>query len=134
MIRDISIPLYPVDIFLAIGESLDNIHKYFDKRKEKNFHRLCFERVGYNCIHYNINESWVLLDYFFRDEKIDKDIFTPENHGSIAHEIFHVKNKILEMIHDQPSVSNDEMEAYIITYLTVVVYYEFNNYLKRRRK
>jgi len=133
MILEHEIPIYGVGLFVGICATDKEVKKYFDAFKEPSFQGE-FDRTGINTTHYSVNDRWIFIDLHWAGRKYQHRHYSqPGPCASISHEVFHAKNRVLEMIHDRPSRDYDEMEAYLIAWLTRTVYETINQYLKPKK-
>lgn len=120
----IPLVLFPFDIMFSVGETNEQFDKtLFDRLQKCDYDSLKrSEQVIWNlgdthrgrCVH-----NWDGGQTIIRTKGID----TPEQHGTLAHEIKHAIDFILwHKLGIVPTKNNDELFAYAIGYVTEQVY------------
>lgn len=98
--KDIVVPIFKFVVKVVIFDNIEEV------RQDKDYRR-----------YFTNNEAAVTLKWS-ENSSICK-IIIPRNNISVAvHEIEHVKNLIWKHIEYEPTNNNDEVDAYLLEYLT----------------
>jgi hypothetical protein len=124
----VPIDVYPFDVMVSIGETDHNLEKsldkYFmaDKLSDEGIRRIRYTSdtsPGRSCM-FSTNQSLI---------RIRKLPETPEEFGTLAHEIMHVVVFIMDRIGMKLVIDvSDEAYAYMVGFLTRYIYHAINKY------
>jgi hypothetical protein len=114
------VPIYPVDLMVSVAETDDQLVKAVNKWLSEESDKVILTEAIRNTrmephgIVYELDGAVILRMY--------KLIKTPEDHGYLAHEIFHVVEKLAFHIGLKHCEKSSEAFAYLISYLTTEIY------------
>ncbi len=118
--------VYPYDIFCFFGEDISQLKKELSKLLPKtdidDFDSLIFSGTGKSVMFPN-NQTLLWLKY---------EPHEPILLGTLNHEIFHCACFILERAGIKYCEDSDEAYAYLIAYLTGVIYSKLNIFNKKK--
>lgn len=114
--------VFPYDIIVALGVTKEELFKYSDKEFENGIsqkdkdERFDFSTCRGKAIRLDNNALILWLKEFPT---------SPQYHGHLAHEIFHIADMILDKIGVTHSNDSDEVWAYLIDWITKIIYERF---------
>ena len=107
--KKIKIPIYQGTLDIAIFDNYEKSEYQFDGDFEPSY----YDFAGYSIM----NNKYYLV---IINKIHNKDEITTI--GTIAHEALHVTNKIMRDCGIEIDLSNDEVQAYLLSYITEQIY------------
>lgn len=126
MIFRVEVPLYRIGIIFMFGHDREKAEKWLEDNGllgegyvDTEMLDWCFTdpHHGITCHNNNGNRICVHVDSI-------------DNHGSIAHEIYHATMKLMEYVGMRPNEANEEAFAYVVGYVTEEVYNKIKEHEK----
>lgn len=122
----LDVPPYPAQIMVSINQSNEKLiravkkWKIIDKRSCLTFVEAIEEEKGTGkdlggMIHDLTGTGIMIL-------RVYRPIKSPESRGNLAHEIFHIAEKVADFVGIKHCSGSSEAFAYIISYLTEEIY------------
>lgn len=121
----IKMDIYPFDIMISIAQTDSQLGRLLDKYHLSVEDILLCKYTNDNCqgraaTFATNNASIIRLRHLPE---------TPEDHGTLAHEVFHVASFIMQMVGVKLEIMvSDEAYAYLIGFITKSIYKEINQY------
>lgn len=113
--------LYPFDVMVSMGQTDDELEKIFDKYLIKA------DDITWRWHNETAQGRFCILSSNQGLIKLRKIPQTPEEYGFLQHEIFHYVTHILDRIGMKLILmKSDEAYAYMIGYLTKIIYEKIN--------
>jgi len=113
----ISYQVYPFDVLVCIGSTMEEILKYLDSK-----YGIVLQEDDKVLLELNGEGKTLMLDSnqtILRLKKLNK---TAESLGYLTHEVFHAVDMLFRKINIRLSEDSDEAYAYAIQYLVKEIY------------